>query len=155
MGEALIFFLIFGLFLEVLPIIRDLIFGLVLEVFPFLIRVAAGLIAMTGRGIAMASRFIWAMLVFFYFLADEALHSEAEPEEAGWQYHDDMEVDEKDAYEEALNLLGLQEGCTQKEFNRAFRSAMAQAHPDKGGTHEQAMALNAARSIVKNHNGWR
>ena len=66
-----------------------------------------------------------------------------------------MDVDEEDSYEEALSLLVLQENCTQKELTRAFRSAMAQAHPDKGGTNEQAMALNAARNIVKSHNGWR
>jgi hypothetical protein len=147
MATALIFFLLFGLLLELLPLIRDLICGLVLEVFPLLIRAVVGLIAMSCHGIAMAVRFIWALLVFLYYLADEALHSEADPEETL--------VDEEDVYEKALSLLGLHEDCTQEELTRAFRSAMAQAHPDKGGTDEQAMAVNAARNIIKSHKGWR
>ena len=105
-----------------------------------------------------AGRGTRAMLVFFYYLVDEALHGGADQEN-----HDDEEAEDEldeqqaqnNSYENALRLLGLQADCTLEMFNRAFRSAMVQAHPDKGGTHEDALALNAAREILKTHKGWR
>lgn len=97
------------------------------------------------------ARGIGAMLVFLYYLADEALRGG----EAGAEDEPDEERAQNDSYEKALRLLGLQDGYTKESFKHAFKSAMARAHPDKGGTHEQAMALNAARNIVKTHNGWR
>lgn len=84
---------------------------------------------------------------FIYYLADEALHSE----ETDWQNHEDAETEE-DSYEKALRLLGLQKDYSQKEFARAFRSTMALAHPDKGGTDEQAMALNAVQLFYPPNN---
>jgi len=152
MIEALLLFFFYGLLLEFLRALPELLYGLVVEILcPFI----KFMVWATARVLSMSGRFIWALLVFFYYLADEALRRRAEPEETDWQYYEDTEVDEEDSYEEALILLGLQEDCSQKEFIRAFRSAMAQAHPDKGGTHEQALAINKARKIVKNHKGWR
>jgi hypothetical protein len=144
MIEALIFFLIYGLVLEILPLIPEFLYGLVVEIliplFKFLAQATASILKLAGR-------FSWALMVFLYYLADEALRSEAGTEET--------ELDEKDAYKKALQLLGLHNDCTQEELIRAFRSAMALAHPDKGGTDEQATAFNAARNIVKTHKGWR
>ncbi len=105
-----------------------------------------------------AGRGTRAGLVFFYYLADEALHRGAEQENHTDEEAED-EIDEQQAhnnsYENALRLLGLKAGCTHETFNHAFKDAMMQAHPDKGGTHEDAVALNAARKILKTHNSWR
>ncbi len=101
------------------------------------------------------------LLIFLYYLADEALHGETQQEEEDedededWQEEWIEEEPAPDPYEEAIRLLGLLPSCTQKEFNLAYRRAIARAHPDKGGTDELAQSINAARETVKHHNGWR
>lgn len=103
-------------------------------------------------------RSIRGALTFLYYLADEALHGGEEEED----YYDEEAKDEpdedqaqEDSYEKALRLLGLQAGCTQESFKRAFKIAMMQAHPDRGGTTDQAVAVGAARDIIKIRNNWR
>ena len=97
-----------------------------------------------------------ASAIFLYYLADEALRGSAEPEYEEYDQEDEDSLQLAiGSYEHSLNLLGLVTNCSQEEFTRAYRQAMARAHPDKGGTHEQALMLNEAREIVKRHNGWR
>lgn len=99
-------------------------------------------------------------VVFLSYLVDEALHGEEEEEYFDYeQTEDEDEPDEEqaqnDSYEKALKLLGLQASCTQESFKHAFKIAMIQAHPDKGGSDDQAVAVNAARDIIKIQNNWR
>ena len=46
---------------------------------------------------------------------------------------------------EARAILGLGENATASEIRAAYRSKMAQAHPDRGGSHNEAARLTAAR----------
>jgi hypothetical protein len=45
----------------------------------------------------------------------------------------------------ARALLGVTPNATSDEIRRAYRAKMAQAHPDRGGSHNQAARLTAAR----------
>lgn len=46
---------------------------------------------------------------------------------------------------EARALLGVGPEATSAEIRAAYRAKMATAHPDRGGTHERAARLTAAR----------
>ncbi len=46
---------------------------------------------------------------------------------------------------EARTILGVSEQATASEIRAAYRARMAQAHPDRGGTHAEAARLTAAR----------
>jgi hypothetical protein len=45
----------------------------------------------------------------------------------------------------ARRLLGVGPAATPDEIRRAYRAKMAQAHPDRGGSHNEAARLTAAR----------
>jgi len=45
----------------------------------------------------------------------------------------------------ARRLLGVGPNASADEIRGAYRSKMAQAHPDRGGTHNEAARLTAAR----------
>ncbi len=45
----------------------------------------------------------------------------------------------------ARTVLGVARGATEADIRRAYRSKMARAHPDRGGSHASAAALTAAR----------
>jgi hypothetical protein len=49
---------------------------------------------------------------------------------------------------QARALLGVAEGASADAIRAAHRAAIRQAHPDKGGAHERAAALNAARDLL-------
>jgi hypothetical protein len=49
------------------------------------------------------------------------------------------------ADDDARAILGLGENATASEIRAAYRSKMAQAHPDRGGSHNEAARLTAAR----------
>lgn len=150
MFEIFIFILFFCLLVEAMPLILELLYmlGMGIIYLYFELLKFMGLVAL--KILKLAGRYSWALMVFLYYLADEALRSWADHR----QDHKDAEAEEN-AYEQALSLLGLQDHCTKEDLGRAFRSAMARAHPDKGGTHKQAMALNIARNIIKTRKGWR
>lgn len=52
--------------------------------------------------------------------------------------------------EEAYQILGLQRGATTEQIRTAHRSLMKRAHPDQGGSAEQAARVNAARDRLLN-----
>jgi DnaJ family protein C protein 19 len=45
----------------------------------------------------------------------------------------------------ARSLLGVEPNATSDQIRRAYRAKMAQAHPDRGGSHNEAARLTAAR----------
>jgi len=50
--------------------------------------------------------------------------------------------------EEALAVLGLQDGASEAEIRAAHRRLMVAAHPDAGGSDWLAARLNEARDIL-------
>lgn len=49
---------------------------------------------------------------------------------------------------EALDVLGLEDGCSNADINSAYRRLIAQCHPDKGGSDWMAAKLTEARKIL-------
>lgn len=49
---------------------------------------------------------------------------------------------------EALDILGLKEGCTAEEVLSAHRRLMQKVHPDHGGNSYLASQLNEARALL-------
>ncbi|MCE3233014.1 MAG: Heat shock protein DnaJ domain protein [Rickettsiaceae bacterium] len=50
--------------------------------------------------------------------------------------------------EEALEVLGLKEGCTRQEIETAYKNLMKKNHPDAGGSEYFAVKLNQARDLL-------
>jgi hypothetical protein len=125
-------------------------------------------VAWTGYGAFWCGKHAWhglsAAAVFLFYVLDEVVrdgHPDQEYEDEDAYADNDEEEDgeedeeeDEDVYEIALQLLGLRTGCTREEFRRAYKHAISRAHPDKGGTHEQALAINTARKIITSQNGW-
>lgn len=60
-----------------------------------------------------------------------------------------------DSWEAACTLLGLPPGGFGKpELSRAYRQAIVTAHPDVGGNPALAKALNVARDLIRQQQGW-
>jgi hypothetical protein len=49
---------------------------------------------------------------------------------------------------EALDLLGLKEGASEKEIQAAYRRMMKKHHPDSGGSQYLAARINEAKNIL-------
>lgn len=105
---------------------------------------------------------IYLALTFLYFLIDEVIRG-PRPEEDDDEYEDEADETAREekaqaaqntAYEEAVRLLGLRPGFTKEELTKAYRRAIRAVHPDKGGSTEDAQAVNAARKLIEAHQGW-
>jgi type IV secretion system protein VirD4 len=49
---------------------------------------------------------------------------------------------------QALEILGLELGATEKEIRAAYNRLMQKVHPDVGGSNFFAKQLNAARDVL-------
>lgn len=49
---------------------------------------------------------------------------------------------------QARAILGVQPGATERDIRDAYRRRMQRAHPDQGGTTEEAARLSAARDAL-------
>ena len=49
---------------------------------------------------------------------------------------------------EALDILGLEEGASVEEIEKAYKSLMKDHHPDQHGSEWIAKKLNAARELL-------
>lgn len=48
----------------------------------------------------------------------------------------------------ALQVLGLEDGCSKDDINEAWKRLMATHHPDHGGTDYLAAEINRARDVL-------
>ena len=49
---------------------------------------------------------------------------------------------------QARAILGVSQSATEKEIRAAFRRRIQSAHPDHGGSNEEAARLSAARDFL-------
>lgn len=107
----------------------------VMERWPALVLAGAALFAfarggwMPGVALALAAGAAWELWPRFTT--------------AGAQTAKTSKPDAADA--DARAILGLGENATASEIRAAYRTKMAQAHPDRGGSHNEAARLTAAR----------
>ncbi len=67
---------------------------------------------------------------------------------AGQQEGRAPQSDDAMARDEALRVLGLPAGATEKEIRAAHRRLMKQAHPDHGGSDYLASKINQAKDVL-------
>lgn len=62
----------------------------------------------------------------------------------------------KDDYAEALEILGLKDGCTQVQVERRHKDIIRHIHPDvtRQPTEYLAARVNTAKDIIFKRNGW-
>jgi hypothetical protein len=53
-----------------------------------------------------------------------------------------------------FDFLGITRSTTRDEATRAYKRRMVRVHPDKGGTHTEAVAVNLAWERVKRYHRW-
>ncbi|NVK17930.1 MAG: DnaJ domain-containing protein [Methylocystaceae bacterium] len=52
--------------------------------------------------------------------------------------------------EEALSILGLEEGASKAEIKAAYHRVIKEAHPDHGGSDDWAATVNRAKDVLLN-----
>jgi len=52
-------------------------------------------------------------------------------------------------------ILGVSPNDTKEAIHKAYRNRAAKAHPDKGGTHEDMVRVNAAWEAIQRLRGWK
>ena len=76
-----------------------------------------------------------------------------------WEEQSEPHADKEtaDEFEAALNCLELTWPCTESDVITAHRRLIQKHHPDHGGSHERAAALNSAKTLlieaIRGHEG--
>ena len=86
---------------------------------------------------------------FGYFLVCELINDAQRVDEAEEQDSNAYVSSSDLSYEEACFVLGLEPNATNSEIDRAYKSAIKLAHPDLGGSADQAALINQARVVIK------
>ena len=61
-------------------------------------------------------------------------------------------------YDPSLNpykILGIDMNATKEDIDKAFRRKARVAHPDRGGSNEDMIRVNAAYEAIKQFRGWK
>ena len=53
-----------------------------------------------------------------------------------------------------FKILGVSPDATKEEITKAYRKKAYEAHPDRGGSHEQMLKVNAAWEAINKFKGW-
>jgi len=53
-----------------------------------------------------------------------------------------------------FKILGVSPDATKEEVDKAYKAAARKAHPDKGGSDEEMMKVNAAYEAIYMFKGW-
>jgi hypothetical protein len=91
-------------------------------------------------------------------VADECWRGAQEEEQPDAEQEDSAGDDEEpspDLYAEAMALLGLAPGFDEADLKRAYKRVIRRAHPDAGGSVEEAKEVNLARDLVAQCHGWK
>lgn len=107
--------------------------------------------------IVMPFRLLTDGLLFVRLLISEMRRTEAEDQHDDDDDHQHDQPDDDhygddcdDDHEFAMRLLGLEAGYSEKALSKAYRQAIAAAHPDApGGSEEAAKQINAARDVLR------
>lgn len=68
---------------------------------------------------------------------------------------DTLTIPQIKSWQSACDLLGLPiEGFDRETLAKAYRKAIVQSHPDLGGNAAMASAINVARDLIRQHQGW-
>ncbi|GGC12702.1 hypothetical protein GCM10011494_34430 [Novosphingobium endophyticum] len=92
-----------------------------------------------GGWLALAGRFCWFLAIELARGARDDQHDDAADDDDD---HDD------DLHQAALILLGLPASYTRHALDAAYKAAIRKAHPDAGGTVDEAKAVNMARDLL-------
>jgi len=52
-------------------------------------------------------------------------------------------------------ILGVSPDATREEAQKAYRKKAAECHPDRGGSHEDMVKVNAAWEAIRRTKGWK
>lgn len=160
-GYLIWYFLLVN-FIALKFVIKGLLWVLI-RVGKILLRIAAFVVRSIIRAFILAGRGIHFSALLLYFLIDEKLRGapddpcSEEPDDDEYEPSFDDEEDEAAAQsdlEAACALFGLALTLTREELQRAYKSAIRKAHPDLGGSVEQAQELNIARDLIMSTHGW-
>lgn len=58
------------------------------------------------------------------------------------------------AVPDPFTVLGVTPSATKEEVTEAYRKKAAKVHPDKGGSNEQMILVNAAFEAIRRFRGW-
>lgn len=98
---------------------------------------AAGAVYALSRGALIGALWL-ALLAVLVWLVWPALMARAPAPELRTDTGDTGDA-------QARALLGVGAGASEADIRRAYREKMARAHPDRGGAHNEAARLTAAR----------
>ena len=62
------------------------------------------------------------------------------------------------AYDESLDpykILGVEQDATKEDIVKSFRKKAWKAHPDRGGSNEEMVKVNAAYEAIRQFRGWK
>lgn len=110
-----------------------------------LVKLVLRAIGLLPHGLGLACRGVRLGAIFLYFLIAEVLGGD----EQDAAHRDEQEESDEDLVKAALLLLGLPPHFTRTELDAAYKQAIKKAHPDTGGSAEQAQAVNAARDLLR------
>lgn len=91
----------------------------------------------------------WAEIDSLFAIADDRQARGVDPVFPGDKRRAPREVAPREIADEVLEVLGLEPPITLERARAAYKARALECHPDRGGTHEQMLALNRAFATVR------